>query len=111
MKIKPRKPAVPRSALDTVRHEIIALLRDGPLSAKDISFGVHIPEKEVYGHLEHIRRSIHASGELLVVTPAECRACGFVFAKRERLAPPGKCPVCRQESIFDPFFAIRGHTP
>ena len=109
MKIKPRKPVVPRSALDTVRHEIIALLRDGPISARDISVGVRIPEKEVYGHLEHIRHTVHASGDLLEVTPAECNACGFVFVKRERLTPPGKCPVCRQENIFDPLFAIRRH--
>ena len=109
MKQKARKPSIPRSAHDTVRHDITALLREGALSAKDISFGVHIPEKEVYGHLEHIRRSIHASGEQLEVTPAECCACGFVFAKRERLTPPGKCPVCRQENIFDPLYAIRRH--
>ena len=105
-----RKPVIPRSALDTVRHDITALLREGPLSARDISVGVHIPEKEVYGHLEHIRRTVHASGDLLEVTPAECHACGFIFAKRERLAPPGKCPVCRHENIFDPLFSIRSHT-
>jgi len=110
VKIKARKPTIPRSALDTVRHSIISLLREGALSAKDISFGVHIPEKEVYGHLEHIRRSIHSSDDLLDVTPAECSACGFVFAKRERLTPPGKCPVCRHENIIDPLFSIRIRT-
>jgi predicted Zn-ribbon and HTH transcriptional regulator len=69
----------------------------------------HVPEKEVYGHLEHIRRSIQVGCDHLEITPAECRDCGFVFAKRERLAPPGKCPVCRSEAIFDPLFAIRHH--
>jgi len=110
MKSKPRKPVIPRPAQDTVRHAVIGLLREGPVSARDISIGVHVPEKEVYGHLEHIRRSIQASGDLLEVTPAECRACGFVFAKRERLAPPGKCPVCRSEAIFDPLYAIQRHS-
>ena len=104
---KPRKPTVPRPALDTVRHAVIELIRDQPLPAKEISARVHITEKEVYGHLEHIRLSIHASGGLLEVTPAECRACGFVFTKRDRLTPPGRCPVCRHEAIFEPLFAIR----
>jgi len=83
------------------------ILRREPLSARDISGSLHIPEKEVYDHLEHIRRSIHGSGLLLEITPAECRACGFVFAKRDRLTPPGKCPVCRSEALFEPLFALR----
>jgi predicted Zn-ribbon and HTH transcriptional regulator len=98
---------MPRPALDTVRHAVIGLIRDQPLSAKEISGQVHVTEKEVYGHLEHIRLSIQASGGVLEVTPAECRACGFAFTKRGRLTPPGKCPVCRHEAIFEPLFAIR----
>lgn len=107
MKQKPRKPVVPRPALETVRHSVIDLIRDQPLSAKEISFQAHITEKEVYSHLEHIRLSIHVSGGFLEVTPAECRACGFVFAKRDRLTPPGKCPLCRHETILEPLFSIR----
>lgn len=107
MKQKPRKPAVPRPAQETVRRAVMDLIRDEPLSARDISTRAHTPEKEVYGHLEHIRISIHASGAFLEITPAECRGCGFVFAKRDRLTSPGKCPVCRNEAIFEPLFAIR----
>ena len=99
---------VPRTAQETTRHAIIALLIEGPVSAKDISIAVHLPEKEVFSHLDHIRRSLHATGAVLAVTPAACRACGFVFAKRERMTPPGKCPVCRSEAIDDPLFSIRG---
>ena len=108
MKHKPRKPMVPRTAQETTRQAIIALLTEGPVSAKDISIAVHLPEKEISSHLEHIRRSLHAFSAVLAVTPAECRACGFVFAKRDRLTPPGKCPVCRGEAIDDPLFSIRG---
>ncbi len=109
MKRKPIKPTVPRGALATVRHAIIDLLRDQTLSARDISALAHIPEKDVYGHLEHIRLSIQPGGDFLEVTPAECRFCGFVFAKRDRLTPPGKCPVCGHEHIFEPLFTIRSH--
>jgi predicted Zn-ribbon and HTH transcriptional regulator len=109
MKSKPLKPAFPRPALETVRQLVIDLLQDQPCTAREISTQAHIPEKEVYGHLEHIRHSLHSSGAFLEVTPAECRSCGFVFAKRDRLSPPGKCPVCRKEAIFEPLFAIRQH--
>ena len=108
MKHKPRKPVVPRTAQETTRHAILALLGEGPVSAKDISTAVHLPEKEVYSHLEHIRRSLHTFGTVLAVTPAECRGCGFVFAKRDRMTSPGKCPVCRSEAILDPLFSLRG---
>ena len=107
MKPVPRKPAVPRAAQETVRRAIIDILRGRALSAKDISAEVRIAEKEVYGHLDHIRLSIHSSGALLEIIPAECRACGFVFTKRDRLTPPGRFPVCRNESIVEPLFAIR----
>lgn len=107
MKQRPRKPAVPRPATETLRRTISELILDQPLSARELSVRAHLMEKEVYGHLEHIRQSLHAGGSQLEVTPAECRACGFVFSKRARLTPPGKCPLCRSETIFEPLFAIR----
>jgi predicted Zn-ribbon and HTH transcriptional regulator len=107
MKQRPRKPVVPRPAGETLRRAISELLLDQPLSAREISGQAHIMEKDVYGHLEHIRLSLHAGSSHLEVTPAECRSCGFIFAKRERLAAPGRCPICRAETIFEPLFAIR----
>ncbi len=93
-------------ATETVRHQISAELERGPLSAFDLSGLVGIPEKEVAGHLEHIRQSLHRSAKRFVVRPAECVKCGFVFEKRTRLTRPGKCPVCRSESIHAPLFSI-----
>lgn len=108
MKKTEREPVIPRTAQETTRHAIMALLVEGPISAKEISAAVGLPEKEVSNHLEHIHRSLHATGAVLEVEPAECRKCGFVFAKRERMTSPGKCPVCRNEAICDPLFSIRG---
>jgi predicted Zn-ribbon and HTH transcriptional regulator len=106
MTTRPKKPAVPPERCDTLRHEIVALLRQGPLSARDISGEVRIPEKEVPEHLEHIRTALHKSGGLFRIIPAVCRKCGFIFQKRERLRKPGKCPVCQGEQIDPPLFAI-----
>lgn len=107
MKQRPRKPLLPKPAGDTVRHALAGLLTDSSLSARDISTTLRISEKEIYAHLEHLRKSLHAVGGSLDVTPAECRHCGFAFVKRERLTPPGKCPVCRHEAISEPLFAVQ----
>ncbi len=103
---RPKKPFIPKEQHDTLRHEIIALLAEKTLSARDISGEVRIAEKEVLEHLAHIRTALHARGERLVITPAVCRQCGFEFRKRERLNKPGRCPVCQGEQIEPPLFSI-----
>jgi transcriptional regulator len=94
------------TAHDTIRQSIIHALEGGLQSAKDISGMVGIPEKDVAGHLEHIRTSLHRTGRVFHVQPAACVKCGFLFEKRERLTKPGKCPVCRSGSIHAPSFSI-----
>jgi len=107
MKSGPKKPAVPSRKDDTLRHAILAVLSSGdPVSALEISGAVRIPEREVYAHLEHVRKTLRATGRRLAVIPAECGGCGFVFHKRERLTKPGKCPVCRGSHISEPLFSL-----
>ena len=107
MKKKEKDPAIPQERHETVRQEIISVLGRGEASAKDISFEVRISEKEVYDHLEHIRKSLNKKDHQLLIVPAECVKCGFVFSKRERLRKPGRCPVCKAESIREPLFSIK----
>ncbi len=103
---RPEKPFVPAERDETIRQEIISLLRDQTLSAKDISGYVRISEKEVYDHLLHIMRGAGTRGYSLAMDPPECRRCGFVFRKRDKLKKPGRCPICRSESIREPLFSI-----
>lgn len=110
MKKKRKEPPVPVERHETVRQGIISILEGQTLSAKEISGSVSIPEKEVYEHLEHIRMTVDARDGYLVITPAECAKCGFIFRKRERLKKPGKCPICRGESIHEPLFLIKKTT-
>jgi transcriptional regulator len=32
--------------------------------------------------------------------------CGFIFAKRDRLTPPSRCPRCKNEYVENPRFSI-----
>ncbi len=105
-KQRPKPPVAPLERHDTVRHAIRAALEEGPHTAQELSSACSIPEKEVYDHLEHIGKTVAHEGRRLVMVPSECRKCGFVFRKRERLTKPGRCPVCRGSSIRDPRYAI-----
>jgi predicted Zn-ribbon and HTH transcriptional regulator len=110
LKNRPKEPATPAERTETLRRRIQAFLEglEGrTASARDISQEVGIPERDAYEHLAHIGKSVQKTGRALVVTPAECRKCGFSFRKRERLKKPGRCPVCRSETITDPLFSIR----
>jgi transcriptional regulator len=91
----------------TIRRRIAQMLREGEYTAQDLSRLLGIREKEVYEHLPHVERSA-GPGAQLIVDPARCLTCGFVFAKRKRFTSPGRCPVCRSESITRPAFAMQG---
>ena len=104
MRKKPSEPPVPAERHETVRQEIISLLEGETLSAKELSSTVRASEKEVYDHLGHIQKNRSVK---LRTVPAECRKCGFVFRKRQRLKKPGKCPVCKGELIKEPLFSIK----
>ncbi len=101
-----KEPAVPLERYETIRKHITALLQEETLSAKDLSQSMRIPEKDISGHLEHIKKTLSKNNQRLVVIPAQCEKCGFVYKKRERFSKPGKCPVCRESLIRPPLFHI-----
>lgn len=103
------RPPPPRA--QSVRAALLDALHaagetGGAATARELSASVGIPERDVPRHLEHVARSLKAQGERLDVIPAECLACGFVFADRERLTPPGACPSCRATRIAPPRFRV-----
>ncbi|MBI5599784.1 MAG: transcriptional regulator [Deltaproteobacteria bacterium] len=101
-----KKEPLPPERRETARRAIIALIEKTPMTARDISAAVRVSERDVYRHLEHIQRTFRSAGKTLVVTPARCRHCGFVFRKRERLTKPGRCPLCRKGPIDEPLFSV-----
>jgi len=107
LKNKQKESVIPQERNETIRQKIMDILEGNPFSARDISGEAGISVREVFGHLGHIQKSLSRTEYHLVMTPAECKKCGFVFKKRERLKKPGKCPVCRGESIQEPLFSLR----
>jgi predicted Zn-ribbon and HTH transcriptional regulator len=92
--------------MKTLRKQMMMLLSNNEMSAREISSAVGIGEKEVYGHLSHVARSIKSMGQKLVINPAECLGCGYVFEKRKRFTSPGRCPICKSEYIKQPLYKI-----
>jgi hypothetical protein len=101
-----REPVVPEERYETLRRRIISMLKERPFTGKELSGQLRISEKDVYEHLEHIRKTMNKGPHRLAVVPARCKRCGFVFRKRGRLKSPGKCPMCRSESVDESQFSV-----
>ncbi len=101
--MKKNIPYISPERVETIRQSITSLIESREMSAKELSSFVGIPEKEVYLHLDHIKKS---RGPMFELSPSRCKICGFDFQGRERLKKPGKCPDCKGESISLPLFSL-----
>ena len=104
--LKPETPKDIWATMPTIRQKIISLLCKEEMSAREISGEVGISEKEVYEHLSHIARSVASQNKKIVITPATCQTCGFVFEDRKRFTRPGRCPHCKKSHMQSPRFRI-----
>ena len=96
-----------RGHIQTVRQHMIVLLSEREMSARELSQATGIREKEVYEHLSHIARSVAAQRRELVLLPARCLVCGYVFEDRKRLTRPGRCPRCKRAHLQRPMYRVR----
>ena len=88
------------------RRDLVPLLLDQKMTLSEIARAVHETPKDVIDALTHLAKSSkHAEFEL-VVTPAECRKCGFEF-RTDKLSRPGKCPECKGTWIYEPIFEVK----
>jgi predicted Zn-ribbon and HTH transcriptional regulator len=92
--------------METIRQQIITLLVDKEMNARELSQSVGIGEKEVYKHLPHIARSVAAQKKKLIIQPVHCLACGYVFKERKRFTRPGRCPRCKKSHLDVPKYRI-----
>lgn len=96
---KRRQAFVPEQRTRTIRQDILENLRIREQTAKDLSKAVRKSEKEVYGHLEHLKKA----GEISVI-PAKCSDCDYVFEERTKVKKPTRCPRCKSTAIEPPKF-------
>jgi predicted Zn-ribbon and HTH transcriptional regulator len=93
----------------TDRQRIMQAIENIPCSARDLARQLAMPERHVEEHLAHIVRSLaNDKTRRLLMEPAVCEHCEFVFKSRSRLTRPSRCPRCQSERIAAPRFAIRG---
>ncbi|MDY6853824.1 MAG: transcriptional regulator [Thermodesulfobacteriota bacterium] len=90
----------------TVRQYIVMLLSEKDMNVRELSQAAGIREKDVYGHLSHISRSIANKGQKLIVQPFCCLVCGYVFKNRKRFNCPSRCPNCKGEHLQRPTYRI-----
>jgi predicted Zn-ribbon and HTH transcriptional regulator len=93
--------------MPTIRQQIIDLLSNHEMDAREISREVGIREKEVYEHLVHIAKSLAAKGKALLIQPSRCLSCGYVFEDRKRFTRPGRCPRCKKTHLQSPAYYIQ----
>ena len=91
----------------TVRQQITDLLRNEDLTVRDLSQAVSIPEKDVFGHLAHIDRSLKSQGKKLTGRPYICLDCGFEFDQRKKYTRPGRCPQCKNSHLQPAVYRIK----
>ena len=92
--------------MGTIRQNMIRVLEEKHMTAKDLSKELKISEKEVYTHLSHIQKTLKAQKKELIVEPFQCMVCDFIFKNRSRFTRPGRCPECRQGHISPAIYKI-----
>jgi len=83
------------------RKQLMEILSAEPRSASSLARELGLSRRDVEDDLRHMIRSARAAGHRVIVEPARCRACGYVFGE-EKLSKPGKCPACRSTWLFEP---------
>lgn len=94
--------------MPTRRQRIVELLERGEYGFEELRRELEVPVRLLKADLDHVERSVRASGKRLVVTPPRCLDCGFVFHGRERrhFHGPSRCPQCRSEGISEPRLTV-----
>jgi predicted Zn-ribbon and HTH transcriptional regulator len=96
--------------MTTRRERITQILEETeyPLTAEDICRELDIKDRSiVYEDINHISKSVKNQGKELLVQPARCGNCDFVFKVKGSAKRPSKCPKCRGQWIISPGYLIR----
>lgn len=87
------------------RRDLIPLLMAHPRSVTELSHLLDESPKDVEQDLHHFLKSLKRMPYHVVIEPAKCRHCSFVF-HHNKLRKPGKCPQCKGTWISEPHISI-----
>ena len=65
--------------MTTVRKNLLTLLCAQPRSVSSLARDLGLRKGDVDDDLQHALRSARAAGHRVIVIPARCRSCGFIF--------------------------------
>jgi predicted Zn-ribbon and HTH transcriptional regulator len=88
------------------RKDLLTMLSAQPRSVSSLARELGLSRGDIEDHLRHLIRSARAAGHRVVIEPARCKACGFVFGE-DKLSKPSRCPECRQSRILEAQIAIQ----
>lgn len=77
------------------------ILSAEPRTASSLARELGLARRELEDDLRHMIRSARAAGHDVIVEPARCRACGYLFGE-EKLSKPSRCPACKSTWVFEP---------
>ena len=92
--------------MQTIRKQIIDLLKDGEYTTRDLSKKLGIREREIYAHLPHVAKTVISQKMKLKMSDCICLSCGYNFENRKRFTRPGRCPKCKDQRINSPKFSV-----
>ena len=81
------------------------MLTAHPRSVSSIAREMGLGRAEVEDHLRHAIHTARAGGHQVLVEPAKCRQCGFIFGE-DKLSKPSKCPECRGSRLYEAQISI-----
>ncbi|WP_297464924.1 transcriptional regulator [Thermococcus sp.] len=92
----------------TRRQRIIKLLEERDYSPSELALALDMrgkgAKKVILEDLKAIQKTLRREGKVLLIKPAECRKCGFLFPPEIKV--PSRCPRCKSEWIEEPRFRI-----
>jgi predicted Zn-ribbon and HTH transcriptional regulator len=87
------------------RRHLLELLAGEPRTPSSLARELGLNRRDMEHDLRHMIRSARASGHQVIVDPARCKGCGFLFDE-DRLLKPGRCPACRESRIYEPLIRV-----
>jgi hypothetical protein len=87
------------------RKHLLEILSAEPRTASSLARELGLGRRELEDDLRHMIRSARAAGHDVIVEPARCRACGYIFGE-EKLAKPSRCPACKSTWLFEPLVHV-----